>query len=101
MTAIDTPPTDAISSYAICDVRSLKKIVRTFLKARRAFSWREGKGTETKVAEDCCWAIIQAVGRSCCGRAGSSVVEFGFQMDPFLYTYIVDDMFIQVQVAKN
>lgn len=44
------------------------------------------------MAEDCCWAIAQAVGRSCCGRAGSSMVEFGFQMDPFLYTYIVDDI---------
>lgn len=93
MTAIDTPPTDAISSYAICDVRSFKKKeVSTFLKARRAFPWRDGKGTETKVAEECCWAITQAVGRPCCGRAGSSMVEFGFQVDPFLYTYIVDDI---------
>ena len=33
------------------------------------------------MTEEYCWAITQAAGRSCCGRSGSSVLEFGFQLD--------------------
>ena len=35
---------------------------------------------ETKVAEEYCWAITQAAGRSCCGRSGSSVLGCGFNL---------------------
>jgi len=28
--------------------------------------------------------MTQAVGRSCCGRSDSSVLEFGFQFDPLV-----------------
>ena len=45
---------------------------------------RELKHRETKEAEEYCWAITQAAGRSCCGRSGSSVLEFGFRLDPLV-----------------
>ena len=43
---------------------------------------------EAAVAEEYCWAITQAAELSCCGRSGYSVLEFGFQTDCLLYTYI-------------
>jgi hypothetical protein len=39
------------------------------------------------VVEEYCWAITQAVGRSCCRRSSSIVLEFWYQLDPFLRTY--------------
>jgi hypothetical protein len=36
------------------------------------------------VAEEYCWAITQAAGRSCCGSAGSVVLEFRVQLDSLL-----------------
>jgi len=41
-----------------------------------------------RLAEEYCWAITQAAGRSCCGRSGSSVLEFGYQLDSLVCTYI-------------
>ena len=41
----------------------------------------------TKVAEEYSWAITEAVVRSCCGRSGSSVTEFLFQLDSLVYAY--------------
>jgi len=32
-----------------------------------------------RLAEEHCWAMTEAAGRSCYGRSGSSVLEFGFQ----------------------
>ena len=37
------------------------------------------------MAEEYCWAIIQAEKRSCCSRSGSSVLKFGFQLDSLVY----------------
>jgi hypothetical protein len=55
---------------------------------RRIFSLQESKSNEAKVTEEYCWAMTQVgAGRSCCDRSGSSVMEFGFQLDSFLYTY--------------
>jgi hypothetical protein len=36
--------------------------------------------------------ITETAGRSCCGPSGSSVLEFGFQLDFLVYThmYLVD-----------
>ena len=49
------------------------------------FVFTYGKGDKT-VAEEYCWAITQAAGRSCCGRSGSSVLEFGYQLDCLVCT---------------
>jgi len=38
------------------------------------------------VTEEYRWAITQAAGRSCCGRSGTSVLEYGFQVDSVLRT---------------
>jgi hypothetical protein len=40
-------------------------------------SLQEWKHSETKVAEEYCWVITQAMGLWCCGWSGSSVLEFG------------------------
>ena len=33
------------------------------------------------MTEECCWAIRQAAGRTCCGRSGSIVLDLVFQLD--------------------
>jgi len=40
------------------------------------------------MAEEYCWVITQTAGCSCCGRSGSSVLGFGFQLDTLLHTYV-------------
>ena len=50
---------------------------------------RKRKHNATKLAEEYCWAITVAVGRSCCGRYGSSVLEsLGFNWTPPIHTSI-------------
>jgi hypothetical protein len=44
------------------------------------------KDDEATVAEDYCWAKTQAVGQPYYGRSGSSVLEFGFQLDTLVQT---------------
>lgn len=44
---------------------------------------------ETKVMEEYCWAITQAVRQSCCNQSGSSVLEFEFQLDAFACIYVL------------
>jgi hypothetical protein len=48
----------------------------------------EWKHNEEKVAEEYCWVITQAAGRSCCGRLHSCVLEVGFHFDCLAYTDI-------------
>ena len=36
------------------------------------------------MAEEYCSVIIQEVGWSCCSHSGSSVLEFGFQLDLYI-----------------
>jgi hypothetical protein len=54
-----------------------------------------------KVAEEYCWAITQAVGPSCCGRSGSSVLEGWFQLDSLVHTYIVDHTHTQFRLVPD
>lgn len=51
--------------------------------------------------EEYCWAITLAAGRSCCGQSGSSALEFRFQQDTLVYTYTVDHMHTQFQLAPD
>ena len=53
------------------------------------------------MGEEYCWAITQTAGRSCCGQSGSSALEFGFQKDTLVYTYTVDHMRTQFQLAPD
>jgi hypothetical protein len=57
------------------------------------------KAHAKKMAEEYCWAITQVAGRSCCGRSGSSVFEFGFQL--CVATHTADHMHTQFRVAQN
>ena len=45
------------------------------------FCLLEWKHNQTMVAEEYCWAITEAVGRSRYGRSGSSVLDFVLQLD--------------------
>jgi len=49
------------------------------------------KLNDAQLAKEYCWAITQVAGRSCCGRSGSGVLDFGFLLDCLEYTYTVDN----------
>jgi len=51
------------------------------------------------MTEEYCWAITQAVERSCCHRSGSRVLEFGFQLDSLLYACVIDHVSFQFLLA--
>ena len=53
-----------------------------------------------KVVDEYCWPVTQAVGWSCCGQSGATVLECGFQLDFFVYTYVVSDMCAEVQLGE-
>ena len=53
------------------------------------------------MAEEYCWAITEAEGRSRYGRSGSIVLEFGFQLYIFLYTYAVNHLYTQFQLSPD
>jgi len=52
------------------------------------FSLREWKRSEKKLAEEYCWAITQAAGRSRWGRSGSTVLKFVFQLSCLVHLAI-------------
>jgi hypothetical protein len=67
-----------------------------------SFSLRWRKRSQTKVMEDYYWAITHVVGRSCCGRSGSSVPQFRFKNASLAYrNKIADLMHSQFPVAQN
>jgi len=54
------------------------------------------------MTEDYCWAKTQIDGRSCCGRSGSSVLDFGFQLDSLLFIlYVTDHMCIELRLEQD
>ena len=55
--------------------------MKQILKRMPNFSVRGCKRSETNMAEEYGWSVMQAAGRSCCGGSGSSVFELGFQLD--------------------
>lgn len=65
------------------------------------FSLWMGKSNETKVAEDYWWTMTKEVGRSHCSLSGSSMLEFGFQLDSVAYTYIVEHIHTQFWLLQN
>jgi len=96
----DTPPRNAIS-YFIRKQNKTKYII-SVLKCAPNFFLRDWKHSETTVAEEYCWTIKQAVGRSCCGRLGSSALDFSW---PSLHTvhtrYSWPDVCSVPNCAKN
>lgn len=54
----------------------------------------------TKVVDKYCWPVTQAVGWLCCGQSGATVLELGFQLDFFVYTYVVSHMCTEVQLRE-
>jgi len=55
------------------------------LKGATNFSLWKWNSTESKVAEEYCWAVTQAVGRACCGHSRYSVLESSFQLNSLLH----------------
>jgi hypothetical protein len=51
--------------------------------------------------EEYCWAITLAEGRSCCGRSGSSVLEFELQLESILHTHRLDTASTEYGIAPN
>jgi hypothetical protein len=52
-----------------------------------------------KLTEEYCWALTQVAGLSRFGQTVSSVLEFGFEPDSVVYTYVVDRMCTQFRLA--
>jgi len=50
---------------------------------------------ELKMAEKYCWVITQVVRQTCLGQSGYTVLEYGFQVDILVYTYVVDHMYTE------
>jgi hypothetical protein len=51
--------------------------------------------------EEYCWSITLAEGRSCCGRSGSSVLEFGLQLESILHTHRLDTMSTEYGIGPD
>ena len=49
-------------------------------KRDKPFPGGNESAIRSKMADEYCWAITQATGRVCCGRSGSGVSEFRFQL---------------------
>jgi hypothetical protein len=58
-------------------------------------------GNEGAMSKEHCWAITQAAGRSCCGRSGPSVLEFGLQLDSPIYSYTDDHVCTQLRLEPD
>jgi len=83
-------------TYAIKIKKGKKEeVIILSVKHMLNFSLQVGKCSETKVAEEYCWAMTKAVGQSCCSLSGSRMLEFGLQLDSTAYTYIVDHIHTQ------
>ena len=67
----------------------------TQIKISPEFFFLKPESSEKKAAEEYCWVITQAAGRS----SHSGVLEFGFQLESHLCTCIFDRMYIQCQLA--
>lgn len=65
------------------------------------FFFKERMCCETKLAEECCWAITQAAERSYCGRSGSIVLGFGSQVHPVVYRYIFDHVHTEFRLVQS
>jgi len=52
------------------------------------------------VAEEYCCAITLAAGLARCGRSGSTVLDFGFQVECLVYTYKVDHTHTPMRLAS-
>lgn len=93
-------PTYENSTYAISDLSSFKLKKWLFKNICHIFPCRN-ESSKTKLAEYC-WVITQVVGQSCSGWSGSSVLEFGFQLDSILYNFrTADQMYTQFQLVQN
>jgi len=75
-----------VRNFKLCNFRRKKFFnAKRNLKIAAKFSFHERKRSETNLMEEYCWAIAKAEGQSCCGRSGSGVLEFGFQLNSYTY----------------
>jgi len=76
-------------AHAVSDLWDFKQATNettTLLKAQEFFFLRKQKRNDLNVAEEYCWALTQAAGRSCCSRSGVRVLGFGLQLDAYVYS---------------
>jgi len=89
-----------LTEFQTRNFKSVKNMYAPIKPLKRApkLSLREWKRNEKKEAEEYCWAIIQAAGRSYRGRSGSSVLEFGFLLDSVVFTYLYVYVYIYIYI---
>ena len=90
-----------LSNFRLTRFQKLNKLKNTFLKGVPSFSLREWKCNGKNMAEEYCWAMTKAAGRSCCDRSRCWMSDFGFQLDCLFCTYIADSMYSQFRLAQN
>jgi hypothetical protein len=64
-----------------------------FFETHIQFFLMELHPNNARLAEEYCWAMVQAAGWAWYNESGSSVIESGFQLDPLLYTHVVDRLY--------
>jgi hypothetical protein len=92
------PLTYATPIYAIADTQNFRKVqtkINTIFKTPN-FHLRELKSHGKKVEEEYCWAITKAERLS-----GSSLLEFGFQLDCIRYKHKCDHTHIRLRRAPD
>jgi hypothetical protein len=78
-------------SYHLQRGGSLKsRMITSFFKTRAKCFLLERKRSWTKLAGEYCWAITQVAGRSCRGRSGYRVSEFGFNLTTTVWIFKTD-----------
>jgi len=73
--------------FQTCSCKGSKEKKAEVTRALYFFSGGEVKTEYDKVVDEYFWPVTQAVGWSCCGHSGATVLELGFQLDFFVYTY--------------
>lgn len=94
-----------LENFHLWNYKKLKKLKEKFLKCVPNFSLWKWKN-ETKVMEDCCWAITQAVAQSHSGQSVPGCQSLDFSWTPFyihtqLSTYKLDSDLHEIWLAPD
>jgi len=90
-------PADHYTQFQTCIIKKMKNRNVIF---ETTPNW-ELKCGEKKVADEYCWAMKQAVGRSGGIRSCSSVLGFGLQLDCLGCTCVGDNLCPELRLAQN
>ena len=76
-----------LRNFKLHNFQKTKNWNNSVTETRAEFFLAGIKAQWRKSGEEYCWAVTQAAARTCCGRSGSRVLEFGFQLETLVYAY--------------